>query len=532
MVEYANEAVIRLLKQYDMLARSLKLIGDASQKNDIYDQMTLIIKHVIGITNSIYEKKYKQVATQSVYLMDDERRRLSELIHLIQERRVYVNNQISSNRELTGISFDVPNILGEEKLDEYKSNVKLIDRYKSNVQLEIQLNEELKTLDVTIDRANHKISSNKNLNRQLEDKMIRVVGSAINSLSLYELKEREKEIDLAYTELGYSLEKAKENAIIARRNCSEDIVLECESILAATTSDYEKYKEKKLELQIMDIYKNPVSDYDSLLSKREEMNNILFNISNSELYSLIGEELNKQYSTIKLEAQDTLKLEELTQEKELKQQKLREIDEENNSDLVKGILSTLLENEKKHQIALEEERRKQEEERKRQEEIEKKKRLEEKIKMQKALDEERKKEIEQRTKQLLDEKKKPVLQENKEEKHKSDNIIKKEDTNKKREEKKKEVDRTKYYNKDDFFSKKLDNSRVDKGIPVVKNNKVVDANKDVNNDYKLFPDIPFEKKSDIFPGISDKDSQNSFFDENEFSDLSNYMDDKNNKNWF
>ena len=229
------------------------------------------------------------------------------------------------------------------------------------------------------------------------------------------------------------------------------------------------------------------------------MNNILFNISNSELYSLIGEELNKQYSTIKLEAQDTLKLEELTQEKELKQQKLREIDEENNSDLVKGILSTLLENEKKHQIALEEERRKQEEERKRQEEIEKKK---------------------------------PVLQENKEEKHKSDNIIKKEDTNKKREEKKKEVDRTKYYNKDDFFSKKLDDSRVDKGIPVVKDNKVVDANKDINDDYKLFPDIPFEKKSDIFPGISEKDSQNSFFDENEFSDLSNYMDDKNNKNWF
>ena len=170
MVEYANEAVIKLLKQYDMLARSLKLINDASQKNDIYDQMTLIIKHVISMTNSIYEKKYKQVAAQSVYLMDAERRRLSELIHLVQERRVYINNQISSNRELTGISFDVPEILGEDRLDEYKSNVKLIDRYKSNVQLEIQLNEELKTLDVTIDRANHKISSNKNLNRQLEDK--------------------------------------------------------------------------------------------------------------------------------------------------------------------------------------------------------------------------------------------------------------------------------------------------------------------------------------------------------------------------
>ena len=345
--------------------------------------MTLIIKQVIGITNSIYEKKYKQIIAQSVFLMDDERRRLSELIHLIQERRVYVNNQISSNQELTGVVFDVPEILGEDKLDEYKSNVKMIDRYKSNVQTELILKDEIQTLDSTISKVNHKISNNKILNKQLEDKMIRIVDSAISSLSLYELKEREKEIDLAYTELGYSVEKAKENAAIARRDCSEDIILECDNILAATTVDYEKYKEKKLVLELMSIYKNTVQNYDDLLKKRENINNILVNIMDSELYSLIGNELNKQYSTIKLEGEDIANLNNLMQEKELKQQKLAEINEENNSDSVKGILSTLLENERKHQENLEEQRKKHEEEKRRLEKLEEQRKLEEKMKLKK-----------------------------------------------------------------------------------------------------------------------------------------------------
>ena len=34
MIEYANDAVIKLLKQYDMLAKSLNFIHDGTQKTD------------------------------------------------------------------------------------------------------------------------------------------------------------------------------------------------------------------------------------------------------------------------------------------------------------------------------------------------------------------------------------------------------------------------------------------------------------------------------------------------------------------
>ena len=44
-------------------------------------------------------------------------------------------------------------------------------------------------------------------------------------------------------------------------------------------------------------------------------------------------------------------------------------------------------------------------------------------------------------------------------------------------------------------------------------------------------EVDLEKKDDIFPELTDVQRGNSFFDENEFDDLSDYMDDEK-KGWF
>ena len=564
MIEYANESIIKLLKQYNMLSKSLNFTTDLKQKNDICYQMTKIIQNVLEQTNSIYETKYMKVARRSVYLMDEEKTRLLELINLVNERRVYVNNQITNNKELTGIDIEVESILGEDKLEEYKSRVKIIEKYKSNLKLEGILKEEIKTLDINIKKANSKINNNKNLNRQLEEKMIRVLEDAFEKLSLYELKEREKEIDLAYTELGYSLEKAKENAKIARRDCAEDIILECDNMLASITLEYERYKEKKLILKLLYLYKDPANTYDEILNKREEINNILMNITSSELYSMVGNELNKEYATIKLEGQDLATLKSLMEERETKNRTLKEIDIENNSEEFKNLLANLLENENRYQEKLRLEMKKQEEEKLKREQEEEKRKLEEIAKRQKALEEERKKEIERRTKHLLVEKKNPVLMTDREENRKEEISREKTDkienkstrTEKKsstisfptREETQKQA--TKYVppksdifqsnsseKKEDFFSRETRNKNIlDKGIPVIKNNnldsEVVTAKKIEENPKKVFPDIPLDKKESIFPDFPDINKNSSFFDENEFNDLSNYMEDDKKKSWF
>ena len=566
MIEYANESVIKLLKQYDMFSKSLNYTDDIKQKNDICTEMTRLIQNVLDITNSIYEEKYKTVENRSVYLMSEERTRLLELVNLINERKAYVNNQITRNKELTGVGIEVKPILGEDKLESYKQQVKIIERYKNNIKLESVLKDEIKTLDANIKKANEKINSNQNLNRQLEEKMIVILDNALRKLSLGELKERQKEIDLAYTELGYSLEKAKENALIARKECSEEIILECDNMLASITLEYERYKEKKLILNLINIYKKPVNDYNKMLSKREEINNILMNITSSELYHLVGNELNKEYATIKLEQQDMSTLKSLVEEKNLKESNLEDIIAENNSEELKGLLANLLENEKKYQEKVMEEKQKKEQERLKQERIEEERRQKEIAKRQQVLEEERKKEIERRTKQLLVEKKNPVLNKSRESiredkelsskkeipspsvKESREKITQQRILNEKNSTRENSIPTqtrrinsspSKSLEKEDFFTQpKTRTSVVKEGIPVIKNknleNEVVTAKRVDDNQLsnKVFPDISLEKKENIFPSFPEINKSNSFFDEDEFKDLSNYMEEDKKKNWF
>lgn len=560
MIEYANESATKLLKQYEMLSKSLKFTRDYSQREEISYQMTKILQSYLEITNMSYENKYEKVVSKSVYLMDEEKSRLLELINLINERRTYINNQIATNTELTGISLEIDEIMGEDKVEEYKNQVKIIDRYKSNIKLEGVLKEEIQVLDSNIKRAKEKINNNRNLNRQLEDRMIRILDKAFDKLCLHELLEREKEIDLAYTELGYSLEVAKENAKVARKSCTEAVILECDNMLSSITLEYERYKEKKLILKLYSIYKNKVESYDDLLAKREDINNILSNVVGSELYSLVGNELNKEYATIKLEGQDVATLNSLVEEKESKLQTLKDIDEENNSDTVKGLLSSLLENEKRHQEKLLLEKKKREEEEREQERLREIKRKEEMARRQKALEEERKKEIERRTKQLLVEKKNPVLISPNDDNGKVDKSSKLNNSTKpiigktvRREEvkpnfipkkievsskKNEELPKKESINKKDIF---VDNSlsrtksmEEKNGIPVIKNsgssNEVV-SNKTLKEEENIFPKLDLDKKESIFPEFSDLQTNNSFFDESEFDDLKDYMEDEK-KGWF
>ncbi len=577
MIEYANDSVIRMLKQYEMLSKSLTLTGDLEQKQDVCYQMTRIIKNVLDITNNIYEEKYSKVVNRKTYLMDEEKNRLLELVNLINERRAYVNNQVTSNADVTGITLDYVSVLGEDKLDEYKEEVKIIDKYKNNIRLNSTLKDEVSNLNVSIKKASDKVNSNKMLNKQLEIRMKKILDTAFKKFSLYELKERKKEIDLAYTELGYSLEKAKENAKIARKDCSSEIIIECDNMLASITLEYERYKEKKLILRLMEVYDEDVDSYEELLTKREEINNILTGIVSSELYLEVGDELNKEYATIKLEQQDKATLKSLEEEKENKLRTLEEIKQENSSDQFKGILANLLENEKKYQEQLLLEKKKQEEERKKKELEEEKKKHQEILRRQKALEEERKKEIEERTKQLLVEKKNPVLSSTKDDKEPQtkseynrtlknvDKVIDKieEDAYHSKEyskEKEAFMDRTLENSEkiertrsrisktpdvskvnvrpsDDIFSRKWKSRTKDDGIPVIQNNRFDNnfvSNVKETEKKDVFPKVTLEKKDDIFPKFPSLNNEDSFFDDSEFKDLNKFVeDDKAKKNsWF
>lgn len=409
MLEYTSRQVTQLLRQYEMFLKSLGIMTLESDKDKIYAQMNKLLERIFEETNSIYEEEYMLLLGSNTYLINEEKERLLCLIKLIEDRIKYVKEKKDKHKSITGYSVVYPKILGEEKLGSFKRNIKIIDKFNENKKKENTLSIEINDLDSKISEAVKKIKNNKNLNTTLEKKMISMLTKTFERLDLYKLTDNKEEIELAYNELDYSLTKAKENVKKAKNEKKENLIIECDSLLTSITLEYEKIKEKKYTLRLMEIYDNVISDYEQLLNKREEMNDILSEISSSHLYNIVGEELNKQYNTIKIEKQDINTYETLVSERERKFNELEQVTEENNSDEFRSVLDELLVNEKKKHEERLQERRKLEYEERQRKLIEEKRLEDERRKRQQLIIEERKKEQETRTKKLLEQQRKTLI---------------------------------------------------------------------------------------------------------------------------
>ena len=275
--------------------------------------------------------------------------------------------------------------------------------------MEKELEEDVKSLTNKISLASEKIDINKSLNIELETTFKKVLDEAFTRLELYGLLDTRDDIEYAYYEAEKSLTLAQLNFETAKTS-RPDILADCQEMLEDISKDYEYFKDQLNTIKLIEIYDREVSDYDELLSKRREVNDILKCIKNEELLGLISEVVNKQYSTITMEEQDINTFNDLALEKERKLEMLSELREENESEEFQTVLKVLIENEKKKEEALLlEQQRIEEEEKKKKAEIERKKQ-EEILKRQKIIEEARKKEIEKRTKQLLEEQQNSILQ--------------------------------------------------------------------------------------------------------------------------
>ncbi len=489
MLEYTSRQVTQLVRQYEMFQKSLSILVSNEDKEKIYLQMNKLEEKILEETNSIYEEEYMLLLGSNTYLVNEEKDRLLCLIKLIEDRIMYVKEQRRKHKEITGYSINYPTVLGEDKLGEFKKNVRIIDKYSENKKKENILSKEINELDTKISEAIKKIKNNKYLNTSLEKKMINMLNRVFDKLGLYKLTEEKDKIEEEFNELEFSLGKAKENVKKSKLSGNDELIIECDSLLSSITLEYEKVKEKKYTLRLMEVYDVVISDYEQLLSKREEMNEILNEISSSHLYSLIGEELNKQYNTIKIEKQDMKTYESLVEEREKKYNEIEIIAEENASPEFSNVLNELLVNEKKKQEEMLQEQRKKDYEERQRRLIEEKKLEDDRRKRQQLIIEERKKEQESITKKLLEQQRKTVIipKEEKKETFKSFDDIAKEQ----------EEDNP---NKISFNSVLEADS-----IPVIKSNKLTPEKVGIENAINVQEEVKekdlFPKENNIFPEI-------------------------------
>ena len=423
MVSYNNSNVVQYLRQYEMFSNSLKLVRNKEEREMIIKQLTKLEYKIIEMTNESYEEEYYTLANKECSLLDEEKKRVSMLIDLINQRLTYVEKRCNDHYQLTGETLDVSGVLGANTLDTLENRVKIIDKYSKNVKLKEELENEVKSLSSKISLASEKIDINKGLNIELESQFKSLLTDAFEKNGLYDLLELKDEIEFAYYETEKSLTLAELNLETAKTS-PMNVLNDCQTMLQDVKQDYIKYKDRLSLLRLMEIFNREVNTYDELLKKRKEVNELLKYIKNEDFINMIIDTVSKQYNTILMEQQDINTFNDLTLEKERKLEVLSEIDEENNSEEFQSVLKVLIENEKKRQEKILEEKRKAlEEEKKRKIELEKK-RQEEILKRQKVIEEARKKEIEKRTKQLLEQQQNSVLSTKKKEKNYSFESIK------------------------------------------------------------------------------------------------------------
>lgn len=540
MATYNNGSVVQCMRQYEMFANSLNLVKNNEEKNMIIKQLTKLEMKIIELTNEVYEEEYYALANKECALLDEEKKRITMLIDLINQRLTYVEKRCNDHYQLTGESIDANDVLGANTLDSLENKVKIIDKYSKNIKLKEELENEVKSLSSKISLASEKIGINEKLNIELETKFKNLIGSAIEKCNYYELLDNREEIEYAYQETEKSLTLAEVNYETAKTS-PMNILEDCQAMLEDIKKDYTKYKSKISILKLMEIFNREVNDYDELITKRREINDILKYIKDKDFLDMVLDTVSKQYNTIIMEQQDINTYNDLTLEKDRKMEALTEIESENNSEEFQSMLKVLIENEKKRQEKIMEEQRKiEEEEKKRRLEIERKKQ-EEILKRQKIIEEARKKEIEKRTRELLEQQQNSVLQGKKKEMLSFENIkgisngpvedVSLRDDVMNTENKKEENEILK---KENFRKKQENLDKIDleenieqnEEVPVVKNKSAIEKELFEEFNEKTIERNKEEKQENKLPEI-DIDQYMKNFNENDVDDVDNIFNDDN-----
>ena len=540
MATYNNGSVVQCMRQYEMFANSLNLVKNNEEKNMIIKQLTKLEMKIIELTNEVYEEEYYALANKECALLDEEKKRITMLIDLINQRLTYVEKRCNDHYQLTGESIDANDVLGANTLDSLENKVKIIDKYSKNIKLKEELENEVKSLSSKISLASEKIGINEKLNIELETKFKNLIGSAIEKCNYYELLDNREEIEYAYQETEKSLTLAEVNYETAKTS-PMNILEDCQAMLEDIKKDYTKYKSKISILKLMEIFNREVNDYDELITKRREINDILKYIKDKDFLDMVLDTVSKQYNTIIMEQQDINTYNDLTLEKDRKMEALTEIESENNSEEFQNMLKVLIENEKKRQEKIMEEQRKiEEEEKKRRLEIERKKQ-EEILKRQKIIEEARKKEIEKRTRELLEQQQNSVLQGKKKETLSFENIkgisngpvedvsLRDDVMNTENKKEENEILKRENFRKKQENLDKIDlveNIEQNEEVPVVKNKSAIEKELFEEFNEKPIERNKEEKQENKLPEI-DIDQYMKNFNENDVDDVDNIFNDDN-----
>ena len=271
-----------LEKKFKILRASI-MLGNVSNGDDVFKEYEESAREIDRIRNDIYEEKLASKMYTTVTL-EEELIRLKDLILCIQNRIDERNAFLDDYIKITSNYLDNLDVVsGEASIEDYKLRLSNIDEYLHNCKEINEVNNKLMVLKHDLSEKYETRSNNDTINSKLEDELIEEFNKIISKDEYYtNLNYSEIDAEISKLETSVSEKETVLNTFLSSYDALVNAGIsgaereEYSSYVRDAGYDYYSDVEKKFVLNLYKIVLDKVTDYEELYSKRENINNVLF----------------------------------------------------------------------------------------------------------------------------------------------------------------------------------------------------------------------------------------------------------------
>jgi len=330
--------------KYKILRMSL-LLGTDDDKEETLNNFEDASREIDSMNDEIYlkdlEDKFYDTKT-----LEEEEKKLELLVDYIGGRVEQRISLLSDFANVTGFDLtNLPPIKFYDKLDDYKERLKYVKEYLENTKQIEQLNAEIKNSEDKLKESYMNKANSEECNNRNEEILTKKFNNIIKALDSFK-DVNEDNIDSKLNGIIDSVQESKKSLDIFNKSFT---TLRGSGISYAEEEEYLSYvnnakdifyanKEQEYLLRIYKFLLTKESEYNSILMKREAINDILneriilrqeLNITDTDVLTGIYEIIDRQYEDIKRQKDNIDNIEILSTLINQKNEQLMDLEQDN-----------------------------------------------------------------------------------------------------------------------------------------------------------------------------------------------------------
>lgn len=352
MDDYISSNKIKENK-YKILRMSL-LLGDDENREETINNFEDAAREIDAMNNEIYLNNLENKFYETNKL-EEEEKKLALLVDYIGGRVEQRISLLTDFANVTGFDLqNLPPIKYYDKLDDYKERLQYIREYLNNTARLETLNEEVKEANEKLEKAYKNKASSEEFNQRSEEVLYNKYQNIIKTTDYFKdinednVEEHLEKVIQSANESKKSLDIFKNSfKTLSHSGISSEEEEEYRSYVINAGKAYYSDKEKEYLIRLYQYFIRKESDYHSILTKRDSINELLYErlnlrnelgINEIDILSNLYELLEKQYEDIKRQATNIEEIEQLNELIDKRKEEINTIELENQKVEILAIL--------------------------------------------------------------------------------------------------------------------------------------------------------------------------------------------------